>query len=199
MTGMRKLALGLALALLAAGCGTTVERIERDEVRDLSGRWNDTDSRLVSERMIEEMVGDDWHERYRRREGRPPTVIVGEIRNRSHEHINTETFINDIERALVRSGEVSFVASPEQRGDIRAEREDQDLHAREDTRNPMGREIGADFMLTGSINTIMDVEGRRQVAYYQVDLELISLADNRKVWIGQKEIKKFIKGAQFRP
>ncbi len=189
----------LAALTLLAGCATRVERIGADEVRDLSGRWNDTDSRLVSEEMIADMLARPWiTEHTRRAGGERPTVIVGEVRNLSHEHINTQTFVNDIERALINSGRVRFVASASERVALREERADQDLHAREDTRKAMGREIGADYMLTGTINTIMDVEGRTQVAYYQVDLALTSLADNTRAWVGQKRIKKVIQRARFR-
>ena len=53
-------------------------------------------------------------------------------------------------------------------------------------------------MLKGKINTIIDMEGRTQVRYYQVDLDLISLTDNRKVWLGQKKIKKLVKNSNLR-
>ena len=108
------------------------------------------------------------------------------------------TFVADLERALTNSGRVEFVASSTERGEIREERSDQDIHAREATRKPMGQETGADFMLKGTINTIIDVSGSTQVRYYQVDLTLISLADNRKVWIGQKKIKKLVERSQLR-
>ena len=176
-----------------------MERIEVGEVRDLSGRWNDTDSRLVSEEMVADLLSRPWVEDFRRREGRPPAVIVGEVLNLGHEHINVRTFVLDIERALINSGKVVFVASKTEREELREERRDQELHAREDTRKPMGRELGADFMLKGTINTIFDTEGRRQVRYYQVDLTLIDLADNRKVWLGQKKIKKFVTKPGLRP
>lgn len=126
-------------------------------------------------------------------------MIVGEVRNLSHEHINVNTFVNDLARELINSGQVNFVASRVEREEIREERQDQARHATEESRKAAGRELGADFMLQGSINTILDVEGRRQVRYYQVDLDLISLADNRKVWIGQKKIKKFVVKAGVRP
>ena len=103
-----------------------------------------------------------------------------------------------MERALVNSGRVDFVASREERGEIRDERIDQDLNASESTRNAAGEELGADFMLQGQINTILDVDGKQQVRYYQVDLTLISMADNRKVWLGQKKIKKRVKNAKIR-
>jgi hypothetical protein len=189
--------IGLA-ALALAGCGTSVERLEPSEVRDLSGAWNDTDSRLVSEEMIADALARPWVDSFTREKRKPPVVIVGEVRNLSHEHINVNTFVADMERALLNSGKVEFVASRVERGEVREERRDQDVHAREDTRKAMGQEIGADFMLKGTINTIIDVEGRTQIRYYQVDLTLISLADNRKVWAGQKKIKKEVKRSSLR-
>lgn len=189
----------LVIAVAAAGCATKVERIAPEEVKDLSGQWNDTDSRLVSEEMIGDVLSRGWLADFTRTQGREPAVIVGGIRNLSHEHINVRTFVNDMERALINSGKVEFVASSDERQDIRAERRDQDMHASEETRSPMGRERGADYMLKGDISTILDTEGKRQVRYYQVDLNLISLADNRKVWVGQKKIKKYVTGRSVRP
>lgn len=186
------------IALLLAACGTSVKRLETTEVRDLSGAWNDTDSRLVSEEMIQDVLSRPWFDEHTRARKKAPAVIVGEVRNLSHEHINVGTFVADMERALINSGKVKFVASRTERGEIRDERKDQELHAREDTRKAMGQELGADYMLKGTINTIVDAEGKTQVRYYQVDLTLISLADNTKVWIGQKKIKKLVKNANLR-
>lgn len=183
---------------LAAGCGTKVTRIDANETTDLSGAWNDTDSRLVAEEMIADALSRPWTSNFAGQTGRAPAVIVGTVRNFSHEHINMNTFIADMERALVNSGRVEFVASSDERGEIRAERVDQDLNASEETRNEAGQEFGADFMLKGQINTIVDADGDDQVRYYQVDLTMISLADNRKVWLGQKKIKKLIENGKVR-
>ena len=191
----------MAIALLAAfgaGCGTSVERIEPTEVKDLSGAWNDTDSRMVSEEMIQDALARDWLSDFARTHRKKPAVIVGEVVNLSHEHINVNTFVDDMERSLINSGKVQFVASKNERGEIREERQDQDLNAAEATRKPMGQEVGADYMLKGTINTIIDTSGSSQVRYYQVDLTLISLADNVKVWVGQKKIKKFVKRGSLR-
>lgn len=188
------------IVLTVTACSTSpkVDRVAPDTVTDLSGDWNDTDSRLVSEEMIQDALMHPWIAGFIRTKGHQPTVIVGEVKNLSHEHINVNTFVNDIERALINSGRVQFVASKNEREEIREERRDQDLHASEDTRNQAGRELGADFMLKGSINTIYDTINKKQTRYYQVDLNLISLADNRKVWLGQKKIKKAIKNPQIR-
>jgi len=188
----------LAAMVLLAGCATQVDRVGMDEPQDLSGKWNDTDSRLVSEEMISDLISRGWIDRHEGRTGNRPQVIVGEVRNQSHEHINLNTFIRDIERELLNSGRVGFVASGSERDAIRDERRDQQGNVREETRSQAGRETGADYMLTGTINTIFDTEGRTEVAYYQVDLALTSLVDNSRTWVGQKRIRKVIRRGLFR-
>ncbi len=203
---MQSLKLGRVLTLmtlsaclvLSAGCNPKVTRVDSNEVTDLSGNWNDTDSRLVSREMIDDVLSRRWLSNFNRQHGKSPTVIVGSVRNLSHEHINTRTFIRDLERELINSGEVSFVASANEREEIRSERRDQDLHSREDTRKAMGNEIGADFMLKGTINTIVDAIKGEQARFYQIDLTLIDLESNRKVWVGQKKIKKTIEKSGWR-
>lgn len=188
----------LSCLLVTAGCGTSVKRMDSEEVKDLSGAWNDTDSRLVSAEMVEDALSRPWLREFTRHKRSQPAIIVGEVRNLSHEHINMITFVADIERVMINSKKVQFVASRTERRPVREERKDQDLHASEATRKPMGQELGADFMLQGTISTIVDVAGKKQVRYYQVDMSLINLADNRKVWAGQKKIKKLVKGSQLR-
>jgi uncharacterized protein (TIGR02722 family) len=188
-------AFGAVLALVGAvvlgGCSTQVTRMDAGTVKDLSGEWNDTDSQQVSQEMITQMLDSPWAARHQKAHGGElPAVIVGTVKNLSHEHINVNTFVNDIQRAVVNSGRADFVASKTEREEVRDERKDQDVNASEETRKAMGKELGADYMLSGSINTIIDSEGRTAIRYYQVDLTLISLTDNRKVWIGQKKIKK---------
>lgn len=188
----------LALLFLSAGCNPTVSRVESDTVTDLSGNWNDTDSRLVAQEMIQDVLSRNWLNKFNRNKGKAPTVIVGTVRNLSHEHINTRTFIADMERELINSGEVEFVASAEAREEVRSEVKDQDLNATEETRKAMGNEVGADFMLQGSINSIVDAVSGEQARFYQIDLTLIELGTNRKVWVGQKKIKKTVEKGGFR-
>jgi uncharacterized protein (TIGR02722 family) len=199
---MRKaIAIVLALAVIfafAACGGKDVKRVGVEETIDLSGRWNDTDSRMVSEAMIGDCINGGWLKKfYRTSAGKAPVVIVGTVRNRSHEHINVQTFTKDLERSLINSGEVEFVASSAERDEIRKEREEQAAFASEDTAKEHGMEVGADYMLKGSINTIEDKEGGKKVMFYQIDLELIHIETNKKVWIGDKKIKKFIKQSRF--
>lgn len=184
--------------LMLSGCATEVKRVGVEEVKDLSGNWNDTDSRLVSEEMIRDSLSAGWITRHEKKSRKAPTVIVGNVRNLSHEHINTRTFIADLERAFVNSGSVDVVASKTEREGIREERADMDLHASESSRKAAGNESGADYMLIGTINTIIDASGGEQIRFYQIDLTLVSTVDNRKVWTGQKKLKKDVKDAKFR-
>jgi len=190
---MRAAALLALTALVAGACGKRVSRIDPASVTDLSGRWNDTDSRLVANELIEQSLGGRWVTRYiDAHGGETPAVIVGSFKNQTMEHIPVNTFINDLERAMINSGMVQMVASPEERAEIRSEREDQQDNARAGSRSRQAYELGAQYMLQGEITAIEDSEGRERVIFYQVDAVLTDLESNVRVWAGQHKIKKYI-------
>ena len=185
--------LALAAVPVLVGCGgKTVTRIDSDETVDLSGRWNDTDSRLVSEEMVDDCLSRAWIRNHQLDLGKEPVVVVGVVRNKSMEHIPVDTFIKDIERALINSGEAKVVADPGQRAELRAERDAQQGYVTPESLKRFGRELGADYVMMGAINELLDEEGGEKIAFYQTDLELINVETNEKVWIGQKKIKKYI-------
>lgn len=191
---MKSAVLLVVAALFLAGCSSSkqVTRLDPGTQTDLSGNWNDTDSRLVAEEMINDAVSRPWLGNFRDARGRKPVVTVGRIRNNSSEHIDTETFTKDFERELLNSGQIRFVAAPEQRMDIRSERQDQADWASEETKKMLRDELGADYILLGTLSSITDQEGDKQVIFYTTDLELIDIQTNEKVWIGNKKIKKGI-------
>jgi penicillin-binding protein activator len=184
--------LGLLVFFIIAGCGKKVTRIDTNSTTDLSGGWNDSDSRLVADEMIGDCLSRPWYTTKYANKTPVPSIIVGDVRNMSHEHINVETFINDMQRVLINSGKVEFVANKLERGQMRREKDDQAEHASEETRKEQNQESGADLMLIGSINTIADQEGGKRVMFYQVDLQLVEMKSNVKLWIGSKKIKKYI-------
>ena len=175
-----------------------VTRVDADTTIDLSGRWNDTDSRMVADEIIQDCLNHPWINDHGISAGGKPVVIVGGIRNKSVEHIAVATFISDIERAFINSGKVRTVSSASERGELREERADQGEFAALETVKRMGRELGADYMMTGEINTIEDREGGDLVLFYQTDLTLTNIETNEKIWIGQKKIKKFIERSRFK-
>ncbi len=189
----RLAALILLAAGLVSGCGgKQVRRIDPETTTDLSGLWNDTDSRLVAEDMINDCLTHPWIQQHAMEFQAKPVVIVGSVRNRSMEHIATGTFIRDLEGAFVNSGQVRVVANPLEREELRDERVEQQDWAREETRNQLRAETGADYMLTGAIEVIVDREGGDEVKFYQVDLFLTHIETNERAWVGQTKIKKEI-------
>ena len=185
---------------LLAGCAShQVKRIAVEEVVDLSGRWNDTDSRLVAQEMIEDALSRPWVPEFRGSHKRSPVVIIGFVKNQSHEHINADIFVKDLERTLLNSGKVKFVASRNERNWVREERDDQNKGGNTDpeTVKKMGKELGADFILIGSVNSVKDEVQSRYVILYQTNLEMVDLETNEKVWIGQRDIKKVVQKSKY--
>ncbi len=191
----------IPVVLLVLGCSAApeVRRTEITETVDLSGRWNDTDARLVADEMIADCLSRPWLGRFRETHGgKPPVVIVGDILNRSHEHINTQVFEKNLERALINSGEVDFVASKDERRALRQEKADmQSGFTSAETAKSLSGETGADFMLHGTVNSIKDEIKGEYVIFYQVNMELTELESNRKSWIGEKQIKKVVSRSRF--
>lgn len=195
---MKRLLTITALALTMIGLqacfsSRTVQRIDPDTRTDLSGRWNDEDSRQVADAITGDILGARWKNDFMQtNNGKRPVLIVGLVRNKSHEHISAETFIKDLERAIINNGSIRLVQAGDMRDELRAERADQQEFASPETTKKWGRELGADYILQGSINSIVDEYGDEKAVYYQVDLELTDLETNEKVWMGYKKIKKFI-------
>ncbi len=169
-----------------------VTRVDENVVIDLSGRWNETDSRLVAEEMVSDMLLRPWLAEYETATGKRPIIVVGIIKNKSHEHIAVETFIKDIEKSVLNSGKIRLVTAGEAREELRKERADQNEFASSTTTAAWGKELGADFILQGVLNSIVDSNGKQKIVFYQTDLELTNMETNEKVWIGDKKIKKVI-------
>jgi uncharacterized protein (TIGR02722 family) len=192
---MSRLLTSLFAAALLTGCSTKVTRVTHDSTIDLTGKWNDTDSRLTAEEMVRDALAGGWYAKYTVNKT-TPTVVVGEVRNKSHEHISTETFIKDIQRALINSGKVDFVANKAERGEIRDEKADQASNSSVETRQSAGEESGAQLMMIGSLNSIVDQDGGKAVVFYQDNLELVEIESHKKLWIGDKKIKKFVERSE---
>lgn len=189
----------ILLANVFMSCVSGVERIDADSVTDLSGYWNDTDVRLIADTLVLECVEAPAIKNYIIENKKLPTVVLGSFRNLSDEHLDTSILAKKFEVALINSGKVDFVASGKDREEIRKEREDQLVYASEETAKSLGAEIAADFMLVGSVKTIVDSFEGKTTRNYFVNAELISVETNRKLWVGENsQIKKFIQRSKVR-
>ena len=191
---MKKISILIFMFLLVGltGCLTTkVERVKVDEQIDLSGKWNDTDAMMAAKEMVQSALAGSWRETFMKEKGKTPVVIVGHVENRSYEHIDTQVVTKYLESELLNSGKVTFVVAPDERKGVRDERQDQQQGLTDpETIKKIGKEVGADYMLIGSVNSVKDEIKGQYAVLYQVNLELINLETNVKVWLGQKQIKK---------
>ena len=175
-------------------CSRQVTRVSTDQAIDVSGNWNNTDSRLVAEEMTQTILGGKWLSTHLEdKQGKRPVVVIGVVKNKSHEHIDAETFVKDVEQSFIKSERVRLVQGGKKREELRAEKADQQDNASVSTMKKFGLENGADYILQGSINSIVDAHKRKKVVYYQVNLELTDIQTNEVVWIGDKKIAKYVK------
>ena len=189
------LALSLSVASVFIGCvSSTVERVDFDSQQDLSGYWNDTDARIVSNDLAEQLTDSSWYNKFIQENDRKPVIIIGSIRNNTDEHINTSIISKKLEISLINTGKVLSVANSSERKEIRDERDDQQINASIDSAKNIGNETAADFMLRGDIKTIVDSDGLKSVRTYFVTAELVDIETNTKIWLGENStIKKVIR------
>src|ERR1035437_5722512 len=98
MKTILKLSIAAFTLLFLPSCYHSVQRVNPDEQIDLSGRWNDTDSKLVAEEMSKDAINRPWLTAFTTKNNKKPTMIVGMISNKSSEHIESDVFIKNIER-----------------------------------------------------------------------------------------------------
>lgn len=181
------------LLLLFSSCARTVSRVSPDQSIDLSGRWNDTDSRQVADKMINELLNSEKFKEYAKASGKKPAIIVGLVRNKTSEHINADTYIKKLELAIYNSGVAELVESDSFRDKLREERAQQQDFASTATISKWGEEVGADLMLFGEMTSETDVYNKERVVNYITTLFLTDMETNKRIWYGQEEIKKYIK------
>ncbi len=183
-----------ATLTFVSSCSRTVTRVDPTEQIDISGNWNNTDSRQVAEEMTTTILNAHWLTGHlSEKAGKKPVVIVGFVQNKSHEHIEAETFVKDMERSFVQTEKVRLVQGGKKREELRGEKADQQTNSSTSTMKKFGLENGADYILQGSINSIVDALKKKKVVYYQVNLELTNIETNEVVWVGEKKIAKYIK------
>jgi penicillin-binding protein activator len=174
-------------------CSRSVTRIDPSTPVDLSGRWNDTDSKMVADQMIFDLFDSEPFKSYATKLGRKPVIIVGAIKNRTSEHIDANNYVKKFEIVIHNSGIAELVESDEFRDKIRLERTEQQDFADPATVAAWGKETGADLMLFGEMTSETDTYQKKRVVNYITTLFLSDMETNKRIWYGQKEIKKMVK------
>ncbi|HKZ37095.1 MAG TPA: penicillin-binding protein activator LpoB [Chryseolinea sp.] len=184
----------IAFILFLISCQTrTVTRINPDAQIDLSGRWNDSDSRAVADQMVQQLFTSEKFKEYIKESEKKPSIIVGLIKNKTSEHIDAANYVKKFEMAIYNSNMAELVESEEFRDKLRLERAQQQDFAEPSTVSKWGKEIGADLMLFGEMTSETDTYNNKRVVNYVTTLFLTDMETNKRVWYGQQEIKKLVK------
>src|SRR5687767_3522214 len=184
----------LVLVAFLISCQTrTVTRINPDTQIDLSGRWNDSDSRMVADKMVNDLLNSEKFKDYVKEKVNKPAIVVGLIKNKTSEHIDAANYIKKFELAIYNSNVAELVESDEFRDKLRLERAQQQDFADPSTVSQWGKEIGADLMLFGEMTSETDTYNNKRVVNYITTLFLTDMETNKRVWYGQQEIKKLVK------
>jgi hypothetical protein len=172
----------LALAITSCSSRPKVTRVDAQTQIDLSGYWNDIDVRRVSEALIRDFLHSPRAAQAIADMGRRPVVLVGSFRNLSSEHIDTGIISTTMETVIFNTGRLDFVAGGVVREELRAERQGE-----------IATELGADFMMFGTVRSIVDRAGRHSTRTYFVSAEMTHLATGQRMWMAENnEIKKTV-------
>lgn len=185
---------------LACGPKHTVQRTDAKsgEGGDLSGYWNDIDANLVASEMVKDCMGRPWAADYQSANSGKKAVVklMGVIKRTDDRNVNEQYFSKQLEKELLNSGRVRVVAASGQDDINVAERQRQGVHASDETVKSQGNETGADFTLQTVINSQNETDGSgKSVRAYLVNMELVNVETNEKVWIGEKAIRKVVEQA----
>jgi hypothetical protein len=197
------------LALLVIGsCGSSpaVARVDSGTQVDLSGRWNDSDVRLVCNSLITDCLNSPRVTQYVQQfsdqhGGNLPACLVGAFTNDTSEHgVDTSIIAMTMETAIGNSNKIEVVAGGDTLTAIRAERQDQQSNASEERAVALAKEVGANLLLTGSVKSSVDQAGNVTVRSYFVYARLTNVETRVQLWAAENsEIKKVITQSNYRP
>ena len=119
--------------------------------------------------------------------------MVTNLQNKTSEHIDTQSIMDMVRVDLMKSGKVGFI-DKEARGDIADEYNYQNSGMVEEaTKKGPGGQIGADFIINGRLDSIVQEVGKDKTVYYKLTLNLTNLKSSMIVWSDQKQIRKTFK------
>lgn len=187
----------LCLGMVACGPPKRVTRTAADSTAggDLSGYWNDIDAQQVAKVMIDACLKSPWTSNFQAENAgkRPVVKLAGVIKRTDDRNINTQFFSKKLEEELLNSGRVRVVAAGGQEGINVSERDRQSTHASDETAKSHQQEVGADFTLQTVVNSQNETDGGgKSVRAYLVNMELLNVETNEKVWTKSHTIRKVI-------
>jgi uncharacterized protein (TIGR02722 family) len=155
----------------------------------LNDEWSETDM----QKTVAELVGSLMAHPTIANAKTPPLVMVTNLQNKTSEHIDTQSIMDMVRVDLMNGGKVAFV-DKEARQDVADEYAYQNSGMVSDTsKKGPGGQIGADFVINGRIDSIVQEVGKDKSVYYKLTLNLTNLKTNVMAWSNHKQIRKTYK------
>ena len=185
--------LGAAVAL--SGC-STVDYGDAQARETVNTDFGSTDLQMIASKMVDDMLV--FPPIVQLTQNRRPVVFVDSIKNKTTEHIDTESITDTIQSKLLNSGKFRFVDMTK----VESVREQLDYQSESGLVDPntaaqMGRQIGAEFMMYGNFSSIVKREGSTKDVYYKFTLKLMNIQTGIIEWANEKEIRKTQKKCLF--
>jgi uncharacterized protein (TIGR02722 family) len=179
-----------SLALVATSCGPKVFS-KGDYDKDVEGenllndKWSETDMQKVVHDLVASLTASPSINK-----PKPPLLMVTKLQNKTEEHIDTQNIMDMVRVELMNTGKVQFV-DKEAREDIADEYNYQNSGMmNKNKQKKAGNQEGADYILNGRLDAIVQEVGKQKTVYYKVTLNLTDLERNVIVWSGYKQIRK---------
>lgn len=161
---------------------------DMSEDRLLDDKFNESDMRQIADTMIQSLTESVVV----RQAKKAPVVLVTLVKNRSQEHIDMKSMTDKIRVALVKSGKFRFTEK-EVRGELAEELEYQGQSGYVDPAEARkkGKQIGANYFLTGEITDRVQEVGDKKYVYYKCTFNLVDISSGLIDWTDEKEIRKY--------
>ncbi len=174
-----------ALALLASGCATTVEYGDATSSKPISTDFGSSDLQQIAATMVDSMLIDDVLQEIS--VNGPPLLIVDKVKNKTTQHIDTESVTDSIRTKLIRSRKFSF-----QDRTTEAALNEELAYQQAAAKDPVasGQQDAPSYMLTSNLSEIEQNQGRLKDVYYKFTMSLRDLKSGRLIWADEKEIRK---------
>ena len=157
-----------------------------EKENNLNDQWSETDMQKVVKSMVDSLVA---HPSITKTQALP-ILIVTNLQNKTSEHIDTQSIMDMVRVELTNSGKVAFI-DKEARGDIQDEYNYQDSGMVHDsTKKGPGGQVGADYIVNGRLDSIVQEVGKDKTVYYKLTLNMTNLKTSVITWTGQKQIRK---------
>lgn len=190
---MIKMSLIAVAICFLASCGprafTKGDYEDPEKVNLLNDQFSESDMQHMAKTLVDSMVAS----RPIAKATKPPVVMVTKLENKTDEHIDTQSIMDMVKVQLGKSGAVAFV-DKEAREDVSKEYDYQNSGAMDQTTiHSKGKQVGADYILNGRLDSIVQEVGKDKTVYYKITLYLTNLNTNVSVWQDHDQVRKAYK------